>query len=65
MRHFLILLRHELRVLMVSPSTYIAAVLAVTMMGFLYFLMLLIAMEGPQEQLPPELFSVFSGSLYS
>ncbi|MCD8483574.1 MAG: hypothetical protein LR015_13510 [Verrucomicrobia bacterium] len=59
MSHLWILIRHELRVLLVSPSTYIAAVLAVTMMGFLYFIMLMIAMEGPQEQLPPELFFSF------
>lgn len=59
MRHLLILIRHEVRVLLVSAATYTAAVLAVTMMGFLYFIMLMIAMEGPQDQRPPELFFSF------
>lgn len=36
MRHYLILLRHELRVLIITPSTYIAAVLFLGVMGFFF-----------------------------
>lgn len=36
MRHFFILFRHELRVLIITPSTYIAAVLFLGVMGFFF-----------------------------
>lgn len=36
MRHYFILLRHELRVLIITPSTYIAAVLFLGVMGFFF-----------------------------
>jgi len=35
-RHYFILLRHELRVLVITPSTYIAAVLFLGVMGFFF-----------------------------
>jgi len=35
-RHFFILLRHEVRVLLISPATYIAAVLFLGVMGFFF-----------------------------
>jgi ABC-2 type transport system permease protein len=35
-RHYFILLRHELRVLIITPSTYIAAVLFLGVMGFFF-----------------------------
>ncbi len=37
MRHFFILLRHEVRLLFIAPSTYIAALLFLLLMGFIYW----------------------------
>jgi ABC-2 type transport system permease protein len=56
MRHFGTLLRHELRALFISPATYIAAVLALLLMGFFYFLTLLSLTEGEQGRQPATLF---------
>lgn len=50
------LFRHELRCLLYTPSTYIAMVLALMMMGFFYFLTLLTISAEEQDQLPPTLF---------
>ncbi len=36
MRHFITLLKHELRVLLISPGTYIAAILFLIVMGFVF-----------------------------
>jgi ABC-2 type transport system permease protein len=36
MRHFLILLRHEIRMLLISPGAYIAAFLFLLVMGFVF-----------------------------
>ncbi len=36
MKHFTTILSHEIRMLLVSPSTYIAAVLFLTVMGFIF-----------------------------
>lgn len=36
MKHFFILLRHEVRVLLISPATYIATVLFLGLMGFIF-----------------------------
>lgn len=36
MSHFLTLLRHELRALFIAPATYVAAVLFLLLMGYLY-----------------------------
>ena len=52
MKHFFPLLRNELRLLVFSPSTYIAAVLFLGFMGFLYlFILQQFALE-PRESLP-------------
>jgi len=40
MRHFITLLAHELRMLIVSPSTYVAGVLFLAVMGVFYFFIL-------------------------
>ncbi len=60
MRHFLILLKHELRMLLISPSTYVAAVLFFCLMGFLYWAILRSIVNAPSETLPSvQFFSVF------
>ncbi|CAA6677394.1 gliding motility protein GldF [Lentimonas sp. CC4] len=52
MRNFFILLKHELRMLLISPPTYIAAVLFLTLMGFLYWAILRGMVNTPEESLP-------------
>lgn len=60
MRHFFILLKHELRMLFISPPTYIAAVLFLSLMGFLYWAILRGMVNTPSEVLPTvQFFSVF------
>ena len=60
MRHFFILLKHELRMLFISPATYIAAVLFLCLMGFLYWAILRSMVNTPSETLPTvQFFSVF------
>lgn len=56
MKHFSTLLRHEIKVLWISPSTYIAAVLALLIMGFLYMATLFTLIAEEQEMMPPTLF---------
>lgn len=52
MRHFNTLLLHELRMLLIAPATYVAAVLYSAMMALIYALALYTASENPQENLP-------------
>ncbi|MDB4028516.1 ABC transporter permease [Flavobacteriaceae bacterium] len=52
MRNFFILLKHELRMLLISPPTYIAAVLFLGLMGFLYWAILRGMVNTPEESLP-------------
>lgn len=52
MRHFFTLLKHELRMLLISPPTYIAAVLFLCLMGFLYWAILRGMVNTPAEELP-------------
>ncbi len=60
MRHFLILLKHELRMLLISPATYIAAVLFLCLMGFLYWAILRGMVNTPSEILPAvQFFNIF------
>lgn len=60
MKHFFILLKHELRMLLISPATYIAAVLFFCIMGFLYSAILRSFVNSPSETLPAvEYFSLF------
>ena len=56
MMQVLRLTRHELKSLFYAPSTYIAMVLSLLMMGFFYFLTLITISSGEQDQLPPTLF---------
>jgi len=60
MKHLPTLLRHELKQIWVSPATYLAAVLTLLLMGFLYFFTILGVTTDPQEATPSEIyFSAF------
>lgn len=60
MRNFLTLLKHEIRMLLISPPTYIAAVLFLVLMGFLYWAILRGMVDAPQDDLPVvQFFSIF------
>ena len=50
------LFRHELKCLLYTPSTYIAMVLSLLLMGFFYFVTLLTISSEEQDQLPPTIF---------
>lgn len=50
------LFRHEMKCLFYTPSTYIAMVLSLLLMGFFYFVTLLTISTEEQDQLPPTLF---------
>jgi len=56
MKHFLTLLSHEIRMLLVNPSTYIAAVLFLGVMGFVFTGILETYSKAPQEQSPAHVF---------
>ena len=56
MRHFHNLLIHELRVLLLSPATYIAAVLFLLQMWWLYVFVLWEFSSEPHDTLPTESF---------
>jgi ABC-2 type transport system permease protein len=56
MRHFLTILSHEIRMLLVSPSTYIAAVFFLAVMGLIFTTLLEQYSAGPQETSPASTF---------
>lgn len=56
MRHFLTILGHEVRMLLVSPSTYIAVVLFLAIMGFNFSYILDVFSREPQEISPAYMF---------
>lgn len=56
MRVFLILLRHELRMLFISPATYVAGFVFLMLMGFIFVLILNRFSQEAQEVLPAEMF---------
>lgn len=56
MRHFLTILGHEVRMLLVSPSTYVAAVLFLLFMGFIFAGILENYSSVPQEVSPGVVF---------
>ena len=56
----MILLKHELRMLLISPSTYVAAFLFFCLMGFLYWAILRSIVNTPADDLPTvQFFSLF------
>lgn len=56
MKHLITLTRHELRTLLYSPSTYIAAVLFHLLMGAVYFYVMLTYVQAEQEVPPGAVF---------
>ena len=56
MRHYFTILSHEIRSLLYSPSTYIAAVLFLLVMGFFFVGILDIYSKSPQETPPAVAF---------
>lgn len=60
MKQFFNLFRYEMRVLLLSPTSYLTAVLFLFLMGFLYLFILEGYSQSPQEDLPStELFRLF------
>lgn len=59
MRHFLTILSHEIRTLLYAPSTYIAAVLFLAIMGFIFAGILDDYTRAPQETPPAAVFFKF------
>ena len=56
MRHFFTILGHEVRMLLVSPSTYVAGVLFLAVMGFIFTGILKSYSAAPQEISPAQVF---------
>jgi ABC-2 type transport system permease protein len=59
MKHFLTLLSHEVRMLLVSPATYIAATLFLAFMGLIFTKLLEEYSGTPQEVSPANLYFQF------
>ena len=60
MKHYFTLLSHEVRMLLVNPSTYIAATLFLSVMGFMFTGILESYSKTPQDASPAQVFfSVF------
>ena len=56
MRHYFTILSHEIRTLLYSPSTYIAAVFFLSVMGFIFASILADYSKTPQETPPAVVF---------
>jgi ABC-2 type transport system permease protein len=56
MRHFFTILSHEIRALLFNPSTYVAAVLFLGVMGFIFAALLDDYSRAPREALPAAVF---------
>jgi ABC-2 type transport system permease protein len=59
MKSFTVLLRQELHALWINPATYLAAVLALVMMGFFHYYTIATFAEAPQTMMPSALFFRF------
>jgi ABC-2 type transport system permease protein len=59
MRHYFTILSHEIRTLLYSPSTYIAATFFLGVMGFIFASILDIYSKSPQETPPAVVFFQF------
>jgi ABC-2 type transport system permease protein len=59
MRHFFTILGHEVRMLLVSPSTYIAGVAFLWLMGFLFTGILETYSKAAQEESPASYFFLY------
>jgi ABC-2 type transport system permease protein len=58
-RHYLTILSHEIRTLLYSPGTYIAAVFFLSVMGFIFASLLEMYSKTPQESPPAVVFFQF------
>ena len=56
MKHFPTLLSHEIRMLLVSPATYVAATLFLGFMGMIFTKILEEYSSAPQEHSPAHIF---------
>jgi ABC-2 type transport system permease protein len=56
MRHFFILLRHEIHTMLVSPASYVASFLFLSLMGFIYWVNLRSFTQVESYDLPTTLF---------
>jgi ABC-2 type transport system permease protein len=62
MRHFFTILGHEIRMLLVNPSTYVAAVLFLAIMGLIFTGLIEVYSEAAQETSPAhDFFRLFLG----
>ena len=62
MRHFLTIFSHEVRMLLVNTSTYLAAVVFLFVMGFIFTFLLEVYSEAAQETSPAyDFFRLFLG----
>jgi ABC-2 type transport system permease protein len=59
MKHFFTILSHEVRMLLVSPSTYIAAVAFLSLMGFFFTDILEQYSRAPQDLSPAAVFFLY------
>ena len=59
MKHFFTILSHEVRMLLVSPSTYIAAVAFLSLMGFFFTGILEDYSKTPQDMSPASVFFLY------
>ena len=59
MKHFFTILSHEVRMLLVSPSTYIVAVAFLSLMGFLFTGILEQYSKAPQDSSPASVFFLY------
>jgi ABC-2 type transport system permease protein len=55
-RHFLTILSHEIRMLLFSPSTYVAAVLFLALMGFIFTSVIEVYSKAAQDTPPAAMF---------
>lgn len=56
MRHYLILVRREIRALLIAPGSWAASVLFLLVMGSLYFLIIELYSDTPHDAPPMEVF---------
>src|SRR4051812_4140343 len=59
MKHFFTLLSHEIRMLLVTPATYVAATLFLAFMGLIFTKILEIYSTAPQEHSPAYIYFQF------
>jgi ABC-2 type transport system permease protein len=59
MRHFLTILSHEVRMLLVSPSTYVAGAAFLSFMGFIFTTILEDYSRAPQDVSPASTFFLY------